>query len=151
MKITASNILKYENHSFKYKKIWKLQLQIYENMKITASNILKYENHSFNVWEYENHSFKYIKIWKSQLQIYENMKITASIPIVLLVHQRVEFKVDKSTIEYKKQGRKYVNNHFMKRKMENPDSQFSTSLQSKISKLLSKSKTWGFGSIYVLG
>jgi hypothetical protein len=69
------------------------------------------------------------------------MKITASIPIIELVFQHVEFRVNKSTIENKKQRRKYVNNHFMKRKMENPDSQFSTSLQSKIRKWLSKSKT----------
>ena len=46
------------------------------------------------------------------------MKITASIPIVVMIFQRVEFKVDKSILDYKKQGRKCVNNQFMKRKME---------------------------------
>jgi hypothetical protein len=36
-----------------------------------------------------------------QFQIYENRTVTASIPIVELIFQRVEFKVDKNILEYK--------------------------------------------------
>jgi hypothetical protein len=46
--------------------------------------------------------------------IYENMKSTVSIPVVVLIFQHVEFKLDKIIMGYKKQGIKCVNNHFIK-------------------------------------
>ena len=57
-----------------------------------------------------------------------------------MIFQRVEFKVDKIIIDYKKQGRKWVNNRFIRRKTENHDSQFSSSLHSKILKWLIESQ-----------